>query len=333
MSALTKIASCPTAARVLCIQQSLSLLQRCEETKDLGPGFGDVALLVPFKVHGRVYGHMQPTFADRLLSKFPDTFVRCGQPPASAAASAPTPLGISLNGALEQGPAAARTDAVAQVNEQLRRAGEIQGWRQEQLPVVRTHGEEPAFLIERAACAYYGLQAWGVHVNGFERRDAAQPQAVTHIWVATRSRSKSTWPGLLDHLAAGGLPHGITPSECVVKECAEEAGVPEHIAATAQPTGALSYRCIDEFEQLRCDTIFTFDLDLTGTSPGFHPRPVDGEVQAFQLRSVDWVLATMCSGPAYKPNCSLVVIDFLLRRGLISPESPHYLELVDKVRA
>jgi hypothetical protein len=34
----------------------------------------------------------------------------------------------------------------------------------------------------------------------------------------------------------------------------------------------------------------------------------------------------------YKPNCNLVVIDFLVRHGVISCDSPRYLELVRKLR-
>lgn len=30
------------------------------------------------------------------------------------------------------------------------------------------------------------------------------------------------WPGMLDHMVAGGLPHGISPLENVFKECQEE---------------------------------------------------------------------------------------------------------------
>lgn len=35
----------------------------------------------------------------------------------------------------------------------------------------------------------------------------------------------------------------------------------------------------------------------------------------------------------YKPNCALVVIDFMIRHGFITPEQPGYLQLVDSLRA
>lgn len=41
--------------------------------------------------------------------------------------------------------------------------------------------------------------------------------------------------------AAGGLPSGMPIKECLVKECAEEASIPECIARRAVPAGAIRY--------------------------------------------------------------------------------------------
>lgn len=43
------------------------------------------------------------------------------------------------------------------------------------------------------------LQAYGVHINGYVV--GAQGQ---RLWLARRSASKPTWPGMLDHIVAGG---------------------------------------------------------------------------------------------------------------------------------
>ena len=63
--------------------------------------------------------------------------------------------------------------------------------------------------------------------------------------------------------------------------------------------------------------------------------PVDGEVESFQLKNIDWVIEKLAEGGkmGYKPNCNLVVIDFLVRHGIITPESPYYLELVSGLRS
>jgi hypothetical protein len=39
-----------------------------------------------------------------------------------------------------------------------------------------------------------------------------------------------------------------------------------------------------------------------------------------------------CADPI-KPNCYLVIIDFLVRRGFVSPDTPGYLDLVRELRS
>lgn len=50
-----------------------------------------------------------------------------------------------------------------------------------------------------------------------------------------------------------------------------------------------------------------------------------------------WPLARVAEVVAgtqqYKPNCNLVIIDFLVRHGAITPDMPGYLELVRGLRA
>ena len=83
--------------------------------------------------------------------------------------------------------------------------GLIAGWRNELYPAVQAFHDEPAFLIERAAAPYFGIKAYGVHINGY----VTLPDGSKELWVARRSRSKPTWPGKLDHIVAGGQPHGL----------------------------------------------------------------------------------------------------------------------------
>jgi hypothetical protein len=93
----------------------------------------------------------------------------------------------------------ARSRAVAEVLKNLHVNGHIPGWRDELYPVAARFGAEPLLLVERAAAHLLGIKAYGVHVNGFVRRADG-----LHLWVARRSTGKPTWPGQLDHLAAGG---------------------------------------------------------------------------------------------------------------------------------
>lgn len=95
----------------------------------------------------------------------------------------------------------ARTQAVAGVLSELRhKHGLLSGWRDELYPVTPTFDAEPLLLIERAAAPYFGIRAYGVHVNGY----VVQADGRKALWVAKRSASKQTWPGKLDHIVAGG---------------------------------------------------------------------------------------------------------------------------------
>lgn len=114
-----------------------------------------------------------------------------------------------------------------------------------------------------------------------------------------------------------------------MKECGEEAGVPEAIAAKAISTGAVSYECINTDGGLKRDVMFVYDLMLP---EDFVPEPQDGEVEEFFLWPVDEVMKVVAVGGRYKPNCAVVIIDFLARHGHITPEQDGYLELLASLR-
>ena len=42
---------------------------------------------------------------------------------------------------------------------------------------------------------------------------------------------------------------------------------------------------------------------------------MDGEVESFELKNLTWVLNKIVEGGTngYKPNCNIVIIDFLIR--------------------
>jgi hypothetical protein len=43
-------------------------------------------------------------------------------------------------------------------------------------------------------------QAYGVHMNGYVNKEGQK-----FLWIGKRSDVKQTYPGMLDHLVAGGL--------------------------------------------------------------------------------------------------------------------------------
>ncbi|KAK6941562.1 NUDIX hydrolase domain [Dillenia turbinata] len=149
-------------------------------------------------------------------------------------------------------------------------------------------------------------ESYGVHMNGYVDKDGEK-----YLWIGIRSKVKPTYPGMLDHLVAGGLPHGIACGENLLKECEEEAGIPQSISSNALSVGAVSYMDI-EGHRFKRDVLFCYDLKLP---EGFVPHNEDGEVEDFKLIPVSNVANVIRRTHFFKPNCSLVIIDFLFRHG------------------
>lgn len=225
---------------------------------------------------------------------------------------------------------AARSQAVASVLEDLRGEGvvpELAGWRNESFAVRTSFYGSPSLLIERAAAPLFGATAYGVFLNGFVGDSAA---TATHLWLGRRAANKPTWPGLLDCLAAGGLAAGQLPLAAMRKECAEEAGIDAALAARARPVGGVSYTGFSEGWGLKRDVLFNFDLQLP---EDFAPVAADGEMAGFRCTPIDEVCELVASSdPLFKPNVGVVVVDFLMRNGFVSPDDPGYLQLLGALR-
>ena len=283
---------------------------------------------VPVNFGGGVLGYATPEFAQQLLDCVEGSPFEM-VPPQESQKDAGS---VRLNARLATFEA--RTEAVERVVRALADAGVITGWRGERYPVTSGFGREPRLSIERAAASAFGVKAYGVHVNAYTTRideaGGGGRRVVDKVWVARRSLKKSKWPGMLDHLVAGGQPMGISLLDNVVKEAGEEAGVPEALArAAARPVGAVSYLAADSSGRLGQDVLFCFDMELP---TDFVPTAVDGEVESFQLVPVAEVLKIVATTEEYKPNCALVLADFFVRHGIVSSDSPGYLDLVASLR-
>jgi hypothetical protein len=149
---------------------------------------------------------MKPTFANILMDEFSDTFIRNGNV-------------IKLKNEIDSSAdISVKTEIMNKVTTSLRDKGLISGWRNELFPLSTSFSNQPVMLLERAACPYFGVKAYGVHVNGYV---VDNNNKVSHLWVAKRSKTKSTWPSMYDHIVAGGQPYGISLAENVAKECKE----------------------------------------------------------------------------------------------------------------
>ncbi len=215
---------------------------------------------------------------------------------------------------------AGRSEAVDGVVRDLAEDGEVGRYRGEAYPVVPLWGDEPLLKMDRGAVPDFGVRGYGVHVNGLvEAPDGLR------MWVGKRAMTKPTGAGKLDHLVAGGQPYGIGVFDNLIKEAAEEAALPASLARRAVAVGAVSYRC-ERAEGLRDDVLFCYDLVLPAD---FAPRNTDGEVDWFELWPIEKVAARIAETDDFKFNVALVIIDFMVRRGLLGPDDPDYMAIVD----
>jgi isopentenyldiphosphate isomerase len=268
----------------------------------------DLANFRLFLVAGQRVGWVRHAFADTLAG-FRDTF--------DVARDA-----VRLSDRF--GDFDARSAALDKVVRKLEAERLITGRRDEYYPVSTGFTAKPLARIERAAIPPFGLRAYGVHMNGYVRRADG-----IHMWIGRRAKDKHTYPGMLDNTVAGGQPMGIGLLENLVKECKEEASIPEAMARCAVPVGAITY-CMEAEDGLKPDVQFCYDLELPAD---FVPRNTDGEIAEFMLWPIAKVAEIVRDTKEFKFNCNLVIIDFLVRHGLLPPEHPDYLEIVKGLRA
>ena len=173
-------------------------------------------------------------------------------------------------------------------------------------------GHKALLKMDRSATCLFGIRNYGVDINGYVRH----PTLGLCIWLQQRSDTKQTWPGKWDNMVGGGLSVGYGIEETAIKEAAEEASIPSDLVKNIVSAGCVSFL----FESTRGifpNTEFVFDLELP---VDFEPTNADGEVQAFQLLPAKDCLEKLFA-PDFKTTSCPVVIDFMIRHGVITPEN------------
>jgi 8-oxo-dGTP pyrophosphatase MutT (NUDIX family) len=216
-------------------------------------------------------------------------------------------------------PLAARTAFFADTNQRLREEGLIRAWRDETYPLHSLADGTLLATIERAASRFWGSLTYGAHCNGYVADAAGRPVA---LWVARRSYSKPTDPGLLDNLIGGGVAHGQTPVEALVREGWEEAGLqPEQMQGRLQ-AGHIVELARDIPEGFQREHLSVYDLALPD---GLVPCNQDGELHSIERLGLDEALA-LAATEAMTVDAGLVTLDFALRHRLLAPEDHAGLE-------
>jgi 8-oxo-dGTP pyrophosphatase MutT (NUDIX family) len=205
-----------------------------------------------------------------------------------------------------------RSAALGAVIGALAGQGRIRGWRDETYAIRNAFDAAPLAYIERAAARFFGTMTYAVHLNGIVKCADRAPQ----LWIARRSDTKATDPGMLDNVVAGGIAWGLSIEETIAKECWEEAGIEAALAANAQQG-----RTVHVLQSLpdgtQAEQIFIYDLTLP---EDFAPRNQDGEVGEHRLARIDEVARWIEDGEM-TVDASLATLDCMLRRGWIDEEA------------
>lgn len=218
-----------------------------------------------------------------------------------------------------EGDIAAVSHAIDTVVDALVAEDRVAKWGNETFDVAARWGEPTVFRLDRGAAPFFGTRAYGVHVNGYRRDNSS-----LHLWVGRRAVDKQVAPNKLDNLVAGGIGNGYGIFDTLVKECEEEASIPPSLSRSAVPAGAVSYRMENRLG-IRDDVLFIYDIEMP---TDFVPKSNDGEIAEFSLLPAATVIETVRNTNDFKFNVNLVILDFAVRHGLLSPEDPDYLEIV-----
>lgn len=197
------------------------------------------------------------------------------------------------------------SEALAPVNRALREAGLVRAWRDELFALPDPGTLQTLARIERASARFWGTLTLGAHANGFVRGADGRP---SHLWIAQRSFTKATDPGMFDNLIGGGVGFGQTPRETLVREAFEEAGLAPHEAAGAE-AGRVIGLARDIPEGYQQEWLYAFDIELPA---GRTPSNQDGEVAGFRCLPLHEAAAVAADG-SMTVDAALVTLDFLLR--------------------
>ncbi|XP_063360919.1 uncharacterized protein LOC134650028 [Cydia amplana] len=262
----------------------------------------------PFIVAGHQVGLIRPDIM-KYLQKFPEVFIMAGKY-------------VELNPAFRDYQE--RTAKVADVLQSLRKEGELcalKGWRDECFGVSTPFYYESLMEMERSAICLFGIRNYGVSVSGYVNH----PTKGLCIWLQQRSFTKQTWPGKWDCFVSGGLAVGYGILETCIKEAAEEASVEGELAKKLVPAGCVSFYFESE-RGLFPNTEYVYDLELP---LDFVPQNADDEVEGFELLTAQECIQRALT-PQFKTTSAPVLLDFLIRKGFITPENePNYRYLVE----
>lgn len=164
--------------------------------------------------------------------------------------------------------------------------------------------------------AYLGILQVGAHLTIYRENPL-------EIYVQRRSSEASSYPSRLDQSAAGGLRHNETVRQGVIRELGEELGMElvPRARTEARYDGSVVFSttrplCAKNLAKtLEISTKACFSLKV-GRGENILKTSNEPDVKGFTWMNKDQVLAAL-KEDMFKPNSALVMIRFLMARGVI----------------
>ncbi|KAF9767735.1 hypothetical protein IL306_015064 [Fusarium sp. DS 682] len=209
-----------------------------------------------------------------------------------------------------------------------------------------------------------GVLTVGVHLNVYRAKEENGKEIIDQIWVSFRSKDPNySYPGMLDQIVAGGsdpsdtIDGYLAPCKTLAREAKEEAGLTvdlftrqvffeEEIGGEERDDKKKKYILVGTVE--RASSISFFDLkdksagdpyinhlepglrfvyDLKITDPNFQPKKMESGIERFEALEVQQVMESL-STDQWKPNCGLVMLDFMVRHELVTKENETRFERI-----
>jgi 8-oxo-dGTP pyrophosphatase MutT (NUDIX family) len=192
-------------------------------------------------------------------------------------------------------------------------------WSDERFPLYTDTGEH-ILDLDGSGVDAFGIVNYSCHLTAYVRT----AQGVKY-WVPTRSRTKMSFPGMLDNTVGGSLRSGESPLDCIVREAAEEASLPAAFTrANIKPCGTLSYtmtRTDDGQPGCQHQVQYIYEMELPEEKVLV---PCDGEAESFTLMTLEEVREALGAG-RFKDNCGMTWMAFLVRHGIVNAENEMHL--------
>ncbi|KAM0272528.1 hypothetical protein ACHAQH_008710 [Verticillium albo-atrum] len=178
----------------------------------------------------------------------------------------------------------------------------------------------------------FGIVTSGAHLNVFHGEGENML-----IWLAQRGATKASYPSCFDQIVAGGNDSGRdrNPVDIIRREAKEEVNdleIHARLETIDRPDATITYHIINPTKglsatiaagKIEAGVRYVFDYEVQDPNCVFKKNEEDiANMRSYTVTQVK----EMLRAGRFKPNCGFVMLNFLIRKGIIKPGDPWYQE-------